>query len=368
MTITSFKISRFWLCYFFIRLFYLFFTIYVFRRLTPLGDTGRYLWANVPFSLRLFHDSTYFMDFFGGRIGSFFGRDMLLSNIPAMLISFFTIRWVVEKLSLRKYVNNVLLIITLSLPTFSIWTSVWSKETFGLVFSAIIAVLIINFLNGNYKIKVIDIVGLYLCFLFRPHFLPFIFQGLVFIYIARNFMYHKPASQLGLAIIFFSINILFLFLIRGIINIYVEMLYTHFPADAGATRDNIFLEEYDFFRYLPWGMFISFFGPTLSEMIETPTHAIAGIESIFILLLFFYLSKHIYIRYLLKLRIPSLLTISYLIIFSGFLLVQYPLGIFNPGSAIRYRSRFIFLFILLLLYLYGQREKYYLIGKRLAHK
>ena len=368
MTANRYKISRFWLYYFFIRVFYLFFTIFVFQRFTSLGDTHRYLSRNISFTLRIFFDSTTFMDFFAGAVGTLFRQDMILSNFPAMLISFFTVRWVVEKLSLRKYVNNFFLMIMISLPNFSVWTSVWTKELFGLVFSAIIAVLVINFLNGQYKIKKIDILGLYLCFLFNPQYLPFIVQGLIFIYIARNFMNHKPMKQVKLAVIFLIINILFLYLIRDTVNAYAAIMHRHFDtATARATRDNIFIEDYDFFRHLPWGMFIAFFGPTLDEMMTNPAHAIAGLESLFIIILFFYLSKHVYIRGFFKSNVFPLVTISYIIIFVGICFIHYPFGVFNPGAAIRYRTRFIFLFTILLLYLYSYKDKYYLIGKKLCN-
>jgi len=365
MSLSRYKISSFWLCFFFTRVFYLLFAVLVYNRFTRLGDTGRYITANVSFSLRIFHDSTFFMDFFGGIFGRIFLYNMILANFPAMLISFITIKWAVEKLELRKYVNNILLMFALSLPNFSVWTSIWSKELFGLIFTAIIAVLIINFINGNYKIKIIDILGLYLCLLFNPHYLPFILQTLIFIYIARNLLNHKPFGQLGLAVFFLFINILFLYAIRDIVNMYAGIIHSHFDTPtARATRDNIFLEDYDFFRHLPWGMFIAFFGPTLDEMIQNPLHAIAGVESLLIIGLFFYLSKYIYIRCLLQFRISSVLPISYLMIFIGILFIHYPFGVFNPGSAIRYRSRFIFLFLVLLLYLYKHKHKFYLVGSR----
>jgi len=365
VSIAHYKINRFWLCYFFIRIFYLLFTVLVFARLTThLGDTGRYLLGNVPFSLRIFYDSTYLMDYFGGIIGRTFRRNMLLSNFPATLISFFTVKWVVEKLSLRKHVNHILLMVMISFPNFSIWTSIWSKETFGLVFSSIIAVLIINFLNGKYRIKIIDIFGLYLCLLFNPQYIPFILQGLVFIYIARNLMNNKPAGQLMLGVFFLCVNVLFLYAIRDIVNMYAEVMHRYFATyGAGSTRPNIFLEENDFFRYLPWGMFIAFFGPTLDEMMQNPLHAVAGLESLFKIVLFFYLSKYIFIRLLLKSRISPIIPLSYGMFITGILFMHYPFGVFNPGSAIRYRSRFVFLFVVLLLYLYGQGRKYYLVGK-----
>jgi len=352
------RISRFWLCYFFIRLFYLFFAIFVYAQLTQLGDNRRYIRANVPFSLRIFHDSTHMVDFFAGNVSNLFREDMLLSNLPATLISFFIIRWAIEKLELRRYVNNILLMITISFPNFSVWTAVWSKELFGLVYTAIIAVLIINFLKGNFKIKIIDFIGLYLCFLFNPQFIPFILQGLIFIFIARYTMLHKPANQLRLSIIFLLMNIIILYLIRDIVNRYAGGMHAHFDTPfAGTTRDNIFLEDYDFFRHLPWGMFIAFFGPTFAEMTENPLLAITGLESLLKIMVFIYLSKYVIINILLKFHFPTLLPISYFMIIMGISFMHYPFGVFNPGSAIRYRSRFVFLFTVLLLYLYSQRAR-----------
>jgi len=363
------KTSRFWMCYFFIRLFYLLFAVLIYARLTTLGDTEGYLTLTVPFSLRIFYDSTYFMFFIGGLIGIFFRQNMLLANLPSMFISFFIIKWAIEKLALRKHVNNTLLMIVISLPNFVIWTTIWSKELFGLIYTAIIAVLVVNFLNRNYKIGIIDIFGFYLCLLFNPQYLPFILQGLIFIYIAHNLFNHKPTGQIMLGVVFLFINVLFLYLIRDIVNMYAMGMHAHFElGQAGATRDNIFLEDYDFFRYLPWGMFVGFFGPTISEMRENPLHLIAGVESLLKIILFIYLSKYVIIDCFLKWKSLTIIPISYFFIFMGILFIHYPFSIFNPGSAIRYRSRFIFLFIILLLYLYTKGKDYYLQRRRGYYK
>jgi len=353
------RLSRFWIYYFIIRFIYLLFAVLVYAQLTTLGDN--YLSAFIrPFSWGIFYNSTHFMFFWGGIIATVFRENVILSNLPAMFISFFAVKWAVDKLELRKYVNNRLLLLMISFPNFSIWTSIWSKETFGLVFTAIIAVLIINFINGNYKIKKIDILAFYLCLLFNPQFMPFILQGLVFIFIANNLLKHKPMGQFWLAIVFLCINVLFLYAIRDIVNMYAETMHSFFVfPEAGATRENIFLEENDFFRHLPRGMFISFFGPTLTEMVENPLHAIAGIESLFKIILFLYLSKYVLIGCLRKFHVFPVPVISYIMIFIGIGFIHYPFGIFNPGSAIRYRSRFIFLFIILLLYLYSRGNAYY---------
>jgi hypothetical protein len=136
-------------------------------------------------------------------------------------------------------------------------------------------------------------------------------------------------------------------------------MYQFFVSDeARSTRENIFIRENDFFRYIPWGMFIAFFGPTLSEMAAKPFQAIAGIESIFIILLFLHLSKYIFIKFFLKFRFSPIIIISYFVIFFGICFIHYPFGVFNPGSAIRYRTNFIFIFFILLTYLYTLKNNF----------
>lgn len=155
-----------------------------------------------------------------------------------------------------------------------------------------------------------------------------------------------------------DIQSLVLFLVKDIVNEYADEMYVHFAMDgAESTRDNIWVQENDFFRKAPLGMFEAFYGPTFSEMAAKPTHLIAGLESLFMLGLFVYLSWKMLSRFLATYRFNATIVPVYFIIFSGICLLHYPFGIFNPGSAIRYRANFIFLFILLLLHLYVRYKK-----------
>jgi hypothetical protein len=346
-----YKLSRFWLTYFLIRLFYLFFTVLVYARLTTLGDTARYLRVRTGFSSLMFFSSTVFMDYTGGLIGAAFQGNMILANLPFAGASFLIVRWVIETLDLKNRHNKLFLVILISLPNFCIWTSVCSKEVFGLAFSAVFAVLYVNFLRGNYKLRIRDALGLWLGLMFKPQYLPFILQGLLFIYMADKLAGRNPGGQVILGLIFLCANILFLYAVRSTVNAYAGQMYRHFDLlGAQSTRANIFLKDGDFYRYAPYGMFIAFFGPLPGEMLEKSTHLIAGIESLWILLFFAVLSRTAAFRLLLKGRLSPLREFTILIVCAGICFVHYPFGIFNPGSAIRYRTNFIFLFIVLLLY------------------
>lgn len=346
------KYNQFWAIYLGIRIFYLLFTILVYSRLSTLGDSGYYMTTGLHFSWDTLINSTSFMSSIGGFFGYFLGGINVLSNLPFTLYSFWIVRWAIRKLELREYVPSYLLLILISLPNFCIWTSVCAKELAGLTFSAVYAVLIINFLKGDYKIRGRDILATYLCLMFKPQYFPFILQGLLYIYFAGKWC-RSQRSKMILGLVFVGTNCLFLYLIREIINQYAGMMYVHFDMEmAKSTRENIFLADGDFFRYLPWGMFISFWGPTLGEMVEKPLHLIAGTESLIILSLFLILAGKFVARFLLLGKVNVTLFFSYFIIITGICFIHYPFGIFNPGSAIRYRTNFLFLFVVLLMYLY----------------
>ncbi|MDC2014725.1 hypothetical protein ABH007_20630 [Bacteroides thetaiotaomicron] len=366
----SIRIDRFWLYYFIIRILFLIFTVYVYARLTQLGDTERYLNAslNSIMDFSFLWNSTKMMDAIGS-LGSVLGGSNILTNLPFTLLSFFTIKWVIDKYQFCQYINNCFLLFILSLPNFCIWTSVCSKETIGLVFSAILGSLVLDFLNGNYVIQKKHLFAVYLCLLFKPQYFLFIAQGLFVIYVMNHFC-KTALRKMFFGCLMVVCNLMILYLIKDVVNEYADVMYAHFDLnDAKSTRDNPWLKANDFFYEAPQGMFVAFFGPTLSEMMHTPTHLIAGIESCVLLILFIILGGKFLYRLLYQYKLNVTIFFSYFIIITGIALLHYPFGIFNPGSAIRYRTNFLFLFILLFLYLqkiykskFYQRETYSAIG------
>ncbi len=354
----AYRVDRFWFYYFLVRLFYLAFTVLIYERLTTLGDTERYMTASMSFSPNIFINSTRMMDFFGGILGRLGGSN-ILSHLPAMLVSFFTIRWAVEKLKFREYINPYLLFLLLSLPNFCIWTSVVSKETVGLVFSSILGVLIVEFFEGRYKLHFRDWMAFYLCAVFKPQYLPFIIQGLLFIMVAQK--YCKTASkQLLLGLFMIAVNFGVLFAVRATVNELATSFPAHFlSTDALSNRNQDIWNDKDaVFTNAPAGMFISFVGPTFREMLAKPMHFIAGLEGYLIVFLFLKLALQFIVRNFMQGKFSPLYFFSYFIIITGIAFVHYPFGIFNPGSAIRYRTNFIMLFIILLLYLYQYYASY----------
>ncbi len=329
----------------------MFVAIYVFSRITTLGDTFDYLNSPLQFSPAIFYSSTAFMQFSGAVFKLVFRLDVL-ACLPFMLLSFYGIYYAVDKLNLYRYA--VYIIILFSLPNFGIWTSILGKEAVGCFFSAVIAVMLIRKLNGRYRLKVIDYTALYLCAVFKPQYLLFILQALLFLSITYHFE-NKKTFPLVLGIVMIAINIVVLYLVRDLINQLATGMAIHFknndPNLAQSTRSEApWLEQYGFFHSAAYGMFIAFFGPTFSEMLRKPAHFISGIESMVMIAFFLWLLWPRLKYNLSYFRFNPIVFISYFIVFTGILFVHYPFGFLNPGSAIRYRSNFYALFVLMLMY------------------
>lgn len=336
--------KHFWFKYFIIRIFYFILTVEVITGLTTLGDTSRWLSLEDIGGDKI--NSTVITTYLGNCLISL--GNPLMGNFLAMLFSFFVIRWAVDELKLREKMNNSFLLILISLPSFCIWTSIFGKEIFGLCFSAIIGVLVVHFMQKDYTIRLHDVFGILLCYCFKPQYLPFILQGLVYLYIVRKFRLNSSlASLLGFFVLF--CNFWGLYLLQNTINELSFQMYDHFSFDDTSTRENIFLDDGDFFRHAPYGMLIAFCGPTFSEMKSSFIQCMAGLESSLILFAFAILIAPRIFYYFRTMLMFSIYDFTCLFVLGGILLSHYPFGIFNPGSAIRYRTNFIFLFTLILI-------------------
>lgn len=347
------QFKKIWVIYFFIKIFYMFFAVFVFSHLTTLGDTFDYLNTPLHFTPAIFYSSTAFMQFTGGLFRLIF-RANVLACLPLMLLSFYGIYYAVDQLSLYKY--STYIIILFSLPNFGVWTSIHGKEAVGCFCSAIIAVMLIKKINGRYRLKLIDYIALYLGAMFKPQYLLFVLQAFVFLTITNRFK-DKKYLPFILGVIIIALNVVVLYLARDLIDQLAKGMAIHFKSNdaslAQSTRsEEPWMEHYGFFRIAPYGMFIAFFGPTLSEMLHKPAQLLAGIESMIMIFCFLVLLWPRLKYNLSFFRFNPRIFISYFIIFIGILFIHYPFGFLNPGSAIRYRANFYALFVLLLLYLF----------------
>lgn len=344
-------VRRIWAVYFGIKLFYMVFAIFVFSRLTTLGDTFDYLHSPLNFTPQVFYSSTSLMQFTGALFKKIFVADVL-ACIPFMLLSFYGIYYAVDRLNLYKY--SAYIIILFSVPNFAVWTSIHGKEAVGCFFSAIIAVILIKKLKGHYTLRWLDYVALYLCAIFKPQYLLFILQAIIFLSVTNRVRDKKYFPLiLGLAII--ALNIAALYVLRDQIDVLAHGMAIHFknndPNLAQSTRSEApWLVQYGFFKSAPYGMLVAFFGPTFSEMLVKPAHFVSGIESMLMIACFLMLLWPRLKYNLGHFRFDPRVFICFVVVFAGILFIHYPFGFLNPGSAIRYRANFYALFVFLLLY------------------
>jgi hypothetical protein len=339
----------------------MFSALFVYSKFTKLGDTKGYL-SGLEYDLSsVFLNSTHMMSFLGHSLSFFLGPTF--ANLPFVFLSIYGIFYAVKRLKLNNRELFFLLAI-LSFPSFGIWTSIASKEAMAVFFMGIILGFIIDVIKRNPKKNYfLVVIAFYLCTIFKPQYLIGIGSLILFHYVCRKFSLNG-IGKLALLGLFFILSFFSLYIFRHEINELSFMMPIHFSLEAGSTRENtIWLDDFDVFWNAPYGMFISFFGPTVNEALAKPTHLFAFIESLFIILLFFY--------GLLKLTLMSIntgrLNVYYLGIFLTaalwILFVHYPFGALNPGSAIRYREAFYAFLVILFYFGYTEVKRRYHIEK-----
>lgn len=349
------KFNKYWFGFFLVKLFYMFFAVFIYSKLTTLGDTSRWMDGFIEvLSINILINSTLMMDFLGGITSLFLGS--IFGNLPFLIMAFYGIYYSLSKIKLS---NNELItaLFLLSLPSFGIWSSISGKEAVGVFFMGILLGYLIDMVNEfRYKPKFIELISFYLLFVFKPQYSIAIISLIIYIILARKF---KAYGKLILLLFHITLTVIFFYIFKEIINELSFIIPSHFNLDAGSTRENtIWVKDYDVFFNAPYGMFIGFWGPTITEVIERPIQMIVFFENILIFsFLLYFLIKIIFLdlrKYKMNIFITSLILIS---IF-WLLFVHYPFGVLNPGSAIRYRENFYGFLIVWLFYLYTKRFYY----------
>ena len=346
------KYNKYWFSYFLIKLFYMFFAIFLYAEVTVLGDNSRWMSGDIRFPklMDIITNSSIMMDFVGGISSSILGT--VFGNLPFMILSYYGIYYSVSRLKLN---NNrlMLLLFLLSFPSFGVWSSVAGKEAVGVFFMGIILGYIIDLINKKrYKINFIELIAIYLLFVFKFQYSVAIFSLLIYIIISDKFKL-EGFGKLFLFIFHIISGVIGLWIFKDTLNELSFIIPNHFSLDAGSTRENtIWLENYDVFFNAPYGMFIGFFGPTFNEILLKPIQGIVFIESCIILLFFMYLFFY-YLIYVIKTNKVNIYLMSLFCISLFWLLfAHYPFGVLNAGSAIRYRENFYGFLVVFMYFLY----------------
>lgn len=336
-TIYGNKYFKYWLAFFIVKLFYMGFALIVITQVTQLGDTERYLNGPTFGTVNPLANSTYLMDFTAGGFSRILGP--VLANIPFLLLSFYGIYYSVKRLNLTSF-NFKLLLLLLSVPSFGIWTSIASKEAVVVFSLGLYLGCIIDFFNRD-KLNIIAfILSFSLLVLFKYQYSISLLMLFVFVFYINKFR-RNDSIELILTILLAFTSILILYVFRDKINDLSFKVPAHFSLESASTRENTFwLEKYDIFWSAPYGMFISFIGPTFSEALRKPFQMLVFIESAFIAIFIIGLMFRSFIIDAYRMKLNLKYIGLFIIPVFWLLFVHYPVGILNPGSAIRYRSGF----------------------------
>jgi len=344
----------------------MFLALFVYSKFTTLGDTDRYLSGRTYGSSAWFYSSTYMMDFLAHSFSKVMGST--LANVPFLAVSIYGIYYSVKRLDLNNR-ELFFILLLLSLPSFGIWTSIASKEAIAVFFLGIILGFIIDLIkNRPNRSKGLVLFAFYLCAVFKPQYLIGIFSLLIFVFLSKR-IFIRSFDKLFLILLFFLFSFLLLYLFRAQINEFSFIMPRHFSLSGGSTRVNtIWVNDYDVFWNAPYGMLISFFGPTISEAISKPTHLVTFFESLLIFGCFLYS--------ILKVVLISINTNRFNVYYFGIfvtaslwiLFVHYPFGALNPGSAIRYRENFYSFVVVLFYFGYIEVKRNYQISKTFNKK
>tara|TARA_B110000008_G_scaffold273078_1_gene306766 strand:- start:377 stop:1525 length:1149 start_codon:yes stop_codon:yes gene_type:complete len=325
------------------------YTVYI--KLASLGDG--YLPKDFPEAMRQ------------GMYGSGFGRTMVTHAIYYYVGSF--LPGVLAPLVLGQIVaiatwhafrdvysqiNRKLFWICNLFPHFLIWTGSSSKEQILMIFG----IFVIGFATKHFfVVRKLTFMSLFLvCFslayiyFIRPNYFPIyftIFLTSLFAPMLNKAKIYKLSvgvwafifSLITMLAIFFT-SIFTSFFSKDFI-LYMKKVEVHFLDLPGrSNRYNIQWETIsDFFYNSLWGIPQGFIGPTFAETFSKPILFpvfLEGIVYLFILCyLFAKLLKLAYASNKLRVYILPYFFVALVIIF-----LSYPLGIFNPGSALRYKQ------------------------------
>ena len=317
----------------------------VILRLTLVGDTWSYQQgkSGEGFSdlgaLEVVQKAANFADFqasthFTGLIGRVFNL-LFLGNPILINIGFQTIAYVgiVYLLMSVSATQRLRLAILLALPSFTIWTSMASKECIVVFAVCVLGGGLIRLYYGRYKFTTIQFVALAAIWVYKPHYVPALFYLLTVTVLGTHV---KQKAFVALLIGLFSLAALFVF--RDAIDemsFGVQRGFTTY-INVGSTRtDLFFVHAYDVFSRMHIGFVMAFIGPTIEETLASPLHLFSFVESVVLLsILFFYIVPRLP-------RLPIYSVITGMFFTFWVLFPNYPFGVMKPGSANRYRAGWI---------------------------
>ena len=347
--INMMKVSRVWFLFFCVKVFYVFFAHLIYGNFSQLGDTSRYFSSGFNSGAEALLYSTAIMENIGFILKLLF-RSELVGSLLVSIVSFVAIYCVIRRLNLTLRELKLTLFL-MSFPSFAMWTSILSKEAivqigFCLIFPLLQSVILSQSVKYS---KSLFFLGLYILVVFKPQYMPSI-MSLVFYFSFFNYFKAGVMLRSIFALVSFCFLLLLVYSFRNEIDLFANNMYVYFVTDGESSTRNdldIFSEQYGFFYNLPYGIYLSLWGPNLIEATHKLSFFPIYVESTLMFVSYCYLFRRLCVGGRMNISYIFVLLLSVFLI----LIVHYPVGVYNPGSAVRYRSGFLFyiLFIGLLL-------------------
>lgn len=350
-----------------IKVFGTFFAVFIYSRFTTLGDSARYLSAELNFSANALTNRTQLTDLFFALLTRLF-PDIIASVIPSVILGY-----VIYYVFCRnyKYLHKLSFWTCLLLPHFVVWSSAAGKEVIAITAFMLVVKSCVDIAVYNRTKPTQTVIALFLGLVMRPHyFIPYFFL-VISTYVSRRIKIGKfPNLSQGFWLASLGV---FLGLCAAILtlsyNYWIDFLdYVMYASkayflayDAGSNRWDVSWSALpDFFGNLWWGMPASIIGPTIAEALKRPIFIPIFLEGLLSFYLIFYLllrllklsKKEPQYRYVIIFCFVTTLIIA--------LTIHYPFGLFNPGSAVRYKQSLapLFYFYPLLFIAESKRNKF----------
>ncbi len=345
------------------KIFYTFYGVFIFGKISDISDADGYLAAPIILSTAVLKSNTVLLGTITAILKSFLFVGFFV-HLAYSMISFFCLKFVIDALKLTRS-QEYFLILMLIMPTFGTWTSIIVKESPSCSLSCIVLVWIINLLDRS-KLRlplIINIVCLYFTLILRP-IVGFSLVCLISTLYAYRFPILNKYVKFFFIVAFVAVTTIGAVALTSdyIKDEFIPLAEYYFnPKFATSTASSrplgFWKSTADFYLKAPEGIFLANLGPTLFESLQKPLYIPYFFEGLFfIFTCIFLILSNIYFELRRAVVNPDFL---FVILFGIILvlLLNYPFGVFNAGSALRYRSSYYHIIIILLLYFYSREKK-----------
>lgn len=368
----SYKIKRTTLFLLSFKLLYCVYGVFIFGNLSPLGDSGTYLNSPILVNFDLLRNNTLLTSTVTAVFKKFLVIDFFV-HLAFCLLSFWALKLVLDTLRFSQ-IKTYFLIILLSFPSFGMWTSVVSKEVLTCVFTCFNLIWIINLLRDE-KLKFsifINLFFLYFTMVMRPSVGVGLALFIGALYFNKIIWINKYVRFFAMIFSIFSSAIIVYFVtLEFVKDSFIPLAEAYFDPryySSTSTREFGFWKTAsDLYFRAPYGIFLANLGPTFFESLRKPFFIPYFFEGLLFILISFYFVLTTFMSHLLKNNIKGNYILFLIFGLFVILFINYPFQVYNPGSALRYRSSYYHIIVILLYYFY-EKERISLTIKALKSK